>query len=79
MERISAALEQAELFVAVGTSGSVYPAAGFVAGAHARGISTIELNLTLSDTAGAFDAVRLGRATHVVPAWLAEVLRPIAR
>lgn len=74
MERIVAALEEAELFVAIGTSGSVYPAAGFVAEARARGISTIELNLTPSDTAGAFDAVRLGPATEVVPEWVAEML-----
>jgi len=78
MERIAAALEQAELFVAIGTSGNVSPAAGFVAEAHARGISTVELNLAPSATAGAFDAVRLGRATDVVPAWVAEVIGPAA-
>ena len=74
MERIVAALSEAELFVAIGTSGSVYPAAGFVAEARARGIPTLEINLTPSDTAGAFDAVRLGPATEVVPAWVAQVL-----
>ncbi len=74
MERITAALIQADLFVAVGTSGSVYPAAGFVSEARAQGVRTLELNLTPSDTAGAFDAVRLGPATEVVPAWVAQVL-----
>ena len=74
MERIAAALAGAELFVAIGTSGSVYPAAGFVAEARAQAVPTLELNLTPSDTAGAFDAVRLGPATEVVPAWVAEVL-----
>ena len=59
---------------AIGTSGEVYPAAGFVAEARARGIPTLEINLTPSDTAGAFDAVRLGPATEVVPAWVAQVL-----
>jgi len=76
MELIGAALAQAELFVAIGTSGSVYPAAGFVAEARAQGVRTLELNLTPSDTAGAFDAVRLGPATEVVPAWVAQVLEP---
>jgi NAD-dependent deacetylase len=74
MERIAAALSQAELFVAIGTSGSVYPAAGFVAEARALGVGTLELNLMPSDTAGAFDTVRLGPATEVVPAWVTEVL-----
>ena len=74
MERIAAALAGAELFVAIGTSGSVYPAAGFVAEARAQAVPTLELNLTPSDTAGAVDAVRLGPATEVVPAWVAEVL-----
>jgi NAD-dependent deacetylase len=74
MERIATAPAVAELFVAIGTSGSVYPAAGFVAEARASGVPTLELNLTPSDTAGAFDAVRLGPATEVVPAWVAQVL-----
>ena len=74
MELIARLLAAADLFVAIGTSGSVYPAAGFVAEAQAGGARTLELNLTPSDTAGAFDSVRLGPATEVVPAWVAEVL-----
>ncbi|PIE08461.1 MAG: NAD-dependent protein deacylase [Rhodobacterales bacterium] len=74
MEEIADALTGAELFVAIGTSGSVYPAAGFVAEARAQGIRTLELNLAPSDTAGAFDEVRLGPASEVVPAWVAELL-----
>ncbi|MCB1330118.1 MAG: NAD-dependent deacylase [Maritimibacter sp.] len=74
MDRIADALAAAGLFVAIGTSGSVYPAAGFVAEARALGIPTLEINLTPSDTSGAFDAVRLGPATEVVPAWVDEIL-----
>ena len=74
LDRIFDALAKAELFVAIGTSGSVYPAAGFVAEARAVGARTLELNLAPSDVAGAFDAVRLGPASEVVPAWVAEVL-----
>lgn len=74
MERIAAALADAVLFVAIGTSGSVYPAAGFVAEARGRAVPPLEINLAPSDTAGAFDTVRLGPATRVVPEWVAEVL-----
>lgn len=74
MEQVAVALAEAALFVAIGTSGSVYPAAGFVAEARALGISTLELNLTPSATAGVFEAVRLGPATQLVPAWVDEIL-----
>jgi len=74
MERIAAKLAAADLFVAIGTSGSVYPAAGFVAEARATGARTLELNLAPSDNAGAFDEVRLGPATEVVPAWVADLI-----
>ncbi len=74
MDLIATALARADLFVAIGTSGSVYPAAGFVAEARASGAQTLELNLTPSDTAHAFDTVRLGPATETVPDWVADVL-----
>ena len=74
MDAIAAALDEADLFVAVGTSGAVYPAAGFVAGARAAGVRTCELNLEPSDTAALFDERRYGPATEVVPAWVADVL-----
>ena len=51
MDVIEAGLMEADLFVAIGTSGSVYPAAGFVAEARAAGIRTCEINLEPSDTA----------------------------
>jgi NAD-dependent deacetylase len=74
MEAIEAALRSADRFVAIGTSGAVYPAAGFVAEARARGIPTLELNLEPSDNARDFDDARYGRATETVPAWVDEQL-----
>ncbi|NDW53272.1 NAD-dependent deacylase [Aliiroseovarius sp. PrR006] len=74
MDTIYAALGEADLFVAIGTSGTVYPAAGFVGEARAMGIPTLELNLEPSDTAGIFDDARFGPATEIVPAWVDEVL-----
>jgi NAD-dependent deacetylase len=74
MEAIADALEEADLFVAIGTSGSVYPAAGFVAEARALGIRACEINLQPSDNARAFDERRYGPATEIVPAWVEDVL-----
>ena len=71
---IEEALEDSDLFVAIGTSGAVYPAAGFVAQARRLGIRTCELNLEPSDNARAFDERRYGPATQVVPSWVDEVL-----
>ena len=51
LDRIEAALAAADLFVAIGTSGAVYPAAGYVAEARGLGIRTVELNLEPSDNA----------------------------
>jgi hypothetical protein len=62
------------LFVAIGVSGAVYPAAGFVAQAGALGIATCEINLEPSDNAELFDERRYGKASEVVPAWVEEVL-----
>ncbi|MEM1382195.1 MAG: NAD-dependent deacylase [Pseudomonadota bacterium] len=74
MEEIGDLLAQATLFVAIGTSGAVYPAAGFVAEARAVGAETVEINLEPSDTAGQFDRHLHGPASEVVPRWVAEVL-----
>jgi NAD-dependent deacetylase len=75
MEEIYAALTQADLFVAIGTSGSVYPAAGLVAEARARGLRTCEINLEPSDNTHLFDDRCLGAASVAVPAWVEEILR----
>lgn len=73
MEKILAALSGCEVFAAVGTSGQVWPAAGFVETARAAGAHCVELNLERSEVSGAFHEVRLGKATQVVPGWVGEV------
>lgn len=72
MDAIYGAMQQADLFVSIGTSGSVYPAAGFVQEARASGIRTMELNLEPSDNAFAFDDAEYGLAGEIVPAWAAK-------
>ncbi|MDG3041888.1 NAD-dependent deacylase [Roseicyclus marinus] len=73
MDRIAEALAACDLFVAIGTSGEVYPAAGFVEEAAGFGAETLEINLEPS-APGRFDRVIGGPATRSVPAWVAEVL-----
>lgn len=73
MHRIEAALAEADLFVSIGTSGAVYPAAGFVAEARLRGVRTLELNLEPSAGSPLFDETRIGPAATLVPAWVAEM------
>ena len=73
MGEIGAALEECGLFVSIGTSGSVYPAAGFVAEVQGRA-RTVELNLEPSAGVVLFDEARHGPATQVVPAFVAELL-----
>jgi len=74
MERIEAALSDCDLFVSIGTSGAVYPAAGFVRTARYHGARTLELNLEPSGGSVFFNAVRLGAAGVLVPAWVGEML-----
>lgn len=74
MGRIYAALEACDLFVSIGTSGAVYPAAGFVAEARANGARTLELNLDPSEGSRLFHESRLGPASMLVPEWVNEVL-----
>jgi NAD-dependent deacetylase len=75
MDRIDAALMQADLFVSIGTSGAVYPAAGFVQTARYRGARTMEINLEPSQGSFFFDERRFGPASMEVPRWVDEVLR----
>ncbi len=75
MDQIAARLEQCDLFVSIGTSGNVYPAAGFVAGAAQAGAHTVELNLEPSDTASHFQEAHHGPATQVVPDYVEELLK----
>ena len=74
MERIDAALQDADLFVSIGTSGAVYPAAGFVQTAGYRGAETLEINLEPSLGSIFFGESRLGRASKLVPEWVDELL-----
>lgn len=74
MDEAMAAIAGADLFVAIGTSGSVYPAAGFAGEARAVGVETMELNLEPSQNAHVFSASRYGPATSIVPAWVRETL-----
>jgi len=74
MEEIEAALARAGLFVSIGTSGAVYPAAGFVRMARACGARTLELNLEPSAGSGWFDEVRHGPASEIVPRWVGDHL-----
>lgn len=75
MDAIYAALRGADLFVSIGTSGAVYPAAGFVRNARDLGARTLELNLEESQGSQLFHETRLGRASELVPAWVEEMLR----
>ena len=74
MGEIYAALREADLFVSIGTSGAVYPAAGFVRDARELGAHTLELNLETSQGSHWFHESRLGPASEVVPAWVDEML-----
>ncbi|MBO9400210.1 NAD-dependent deacylase [Shimia sp. R9_3] len=74
MERIEHALSAADVFVSIGTSGEVYPAANFVSHADYIGAHTVELNLEPSAGASRFAEVHLGPATETVPQWVASEL-----
>ncbi len=74
LDAIDAALEASDLFVAIGTSGAVYPAAGYAARARDLGLRTCEINLEPSDNAHVFDDRRYGPASETLPHFVAEVL-----
>lgn len=74
MDTIDRALATCDLFVSIGTSGAVYPAAGFVQTARYHGAATLELNLEPSAGSGWFGETRLGPASELVPAWVDEML-----
>jgi NAD-dependent deacetylase len=74
MDEIQQALAACRLFVSIGTSGNVYPAAGFSRLARSHGAHTLELNLEPSLNADGFHEGRYGPASVIVPAWVDEVL-----
>jgi NAD-dependent deacetylase len=74
MERIDEALRNCDLFVSIGTSGAVYPAAGFVQTARYCGVATLEMNLEPSLGSIYFDESRTGPASELVPEWVEQIL-----
>ena len=74
MDTIERELWECDLFVSIGTSGLVYPAAAFVHYAVGNGKRTLELNLDASGASGDVHDSRRGPATELVPAWVDEVL-----
>jgi NAD-dependent deacetylase len=84
MGRIDDALQACDLFVSIGTSGAVYPAAGFVQSARYCGAKTLEINLEPSLGSYLFEESRIGKAGELVPEWVEELLQsahssPISR
>lgn len=77
MDRIERVLAKADLFVSIGTSGAVYPAAGYVQTARYHGAQTLELNLEPSAGSIYFNESRLGLASDLVPDWVQEMLSVI--
>ncbi len=74
MDEIYAALRECDLFVSIGTSGAVYPAAGFVETARSVGARTLEMNLEPSLGSTMFHESRLGPAGVLVPEWVEDLL-----
>lgn len=74
MEEIDEALAICDLFVSIGTSGAVYPAAGFVQSARYAGAQTLELNLDPSEGSIFFTESRMGKAGDLVPEWVEALL-----
>ena len=74
MDEIEDALRRCDLFVSIGTSGAVYPAAGYVQTARYYGARTLELNLEQSQGSVFFHESRMGKASNLVPQWVEEML-----
>lgn len=74
MDTLFQHLAEADIFAAIGTSGNVYPAAGFVAEARRSGAHTIEFNLERSAVGSQFEEHRIGPASETVTAWVDDLL-----
>ncbi|ODM47760.1 NAD-dependent protein deacylase [Ruegeria sp. PBVC088] len=74
MDEIAEHLQDCAIFAAIGTSGQVYPAAGFVVEAALAGAETVELNLERTEVSRAFTRHCMGKATEVVPPWVDSLL-----
>ncbi|MCL1939136.1 MAG: NAD-dependent protein deacylase [Desulfovibrionaceae bacterium] len=79
MDTIEQALDNCRVFASIGTSGNVYPAAGFAMHARHSGAHVVELNLEPSLGAKAFHEGRYGKAGEVVPAWVEEILGAVSK
>jgi NAD-dependent deacetylase len=75
LDEVYAALAGCDLFISIGTSGNVYPAAGFVAEARAAGAHTVELNLEPSEGRSHFAEAHEGRAGAIVPHYVDRLIR----
>ena len=75
MDRIGRAIDDCDVFAAIGTSGQVYPAAGFVTDAAMAGAHTVEINLEATDVSGVFAEHVLGPATEAVPRWVEGIMK----
>ena len=79
LDAIYKALAACELFIAIGTSGQVYPAAGFVGEVRRHGRAhTVELNLEPSAVDGLFAEQRRGPASEVVPRYVDDLLATVS-
>lgn len=78
MEHIYQRLSECDLFVAIGTSGNVYPAAGFVEMANRAGAESLELNLEASNVANQFAKAEYGAATEIVPTWVESLQQQLS-
>ncbi len=74
MDLIERHIGACDIFASIGTSGQVFPAAGFVLQANAAGAHTVELNLEPSELSGMYEERHEGPATEVVPAWVESLL-----
>lgn len=77
MEEIYDAIAMADYFISIGTSGNVYPAAGFVQIANEHHVKTIELNLEPSIGQNQFEQTIYGPATEIVPQFVEQYLKQI--
>lgn len=79
MDEIYQAISEADYFIAIGTSGHVYPAAGFVHEAKLQGAHTVELNLEPSQVGSEFEEKEYGLASEVVPKFVEKLLQKFGK
>lgn len=77
MDEIADALAQCDLFISIGTSGNVYPAAGFVQQAKHNGAHTVEINLEPSIGHTEFAQTHYGKATEMVPEFVQQIIKQL--